>query len=113
PPSRPGGATPDVVATPPRAPSPETRRLAILAFAGLGPPPERLRDTPLYALRVMSRKSVLRQELAVARKHHSPDRPVYEEALQAAAAGALLRGRVLLALMLGAVRGVLASYPLA
>jgi hypothetical protein len=65
---------------------------ALVAFAGFGKPPSSLWSTPSYALRVFVRRSVLRRERAIARRHRKHDVAHYEAALRAADSGAVRRG---------------------
>lgn len=57
---------------------------SIAAFAGFGPPPEKLRETPAYAFHVFRRRWTLRRELASARDRNSNDIAIYEQAIGAA-----------------------------
>ena len=57
---------------------------SIAAFAGFGPPPETLRETPAYAFHVFRRRWTLRRELASARDRNSNDIAIYEHAIAAA-----------------------------
>jgi hypothetical protein len=65
---------------------------ALVAFAGFGKPPSSLWSTPSYALRVFVRRSVLRRERAIAKRHRKHDVAHYEAALRAADSGAVRRG---------------------
>lgn len=82
-----------------KADSFDPRRPGIFAFAGFGLPPETLAGAPAYALRVLMRKRVLRQGLAVARRQRSVDIELYEAALRTADPDAYAKG--LLALVAG------------
>lgn len=84
-----------------KADSFDPRRPGIFAFAGFGLPPEKLSGAPTYALRVLVRKQVLRQGLAVARQQRSVDVELYEAALRTADPDAYSKG--LLVLVLGPV----------
>ena len=70
---------------------------SIAAFAGFGPPPERLRDTPAYAFHVFGRRRTLRRELASARDRNSNDIAVYEQAIASADADSVRAGLLVIA----------------
>lgn len=81
-----------------KADSFDPRRPGIFAFAGFGLPPETISGAPAYALRVLMRKHVLRQGLAVARQQRSVDVELYEAALRTADPDAYAKGLLVLAL---------------
>lgn len=91
-----------VLESDPRAPG-------IRALAAYGQPPERLLDTPTYALRVLARQRILRRELAIARHHRSADVALYEAALCSADRHALEKGLVVIAAGLASVLGVIVA----
>ena len=74
----------------------DPRRPGIFAFAGFGLPPDSITGAPSYALRVLVRKGVLREGLAVARRQRSVDVHLYEAALRMADREAYVKGLFLL-----------------
>jgi hypothetical protein len=99
-PGSPNNAT--VARGPASTPGRDPRRSGVFAFAGYGVAPERLFDTPTYAIRVLSRKRVLRRELEIARTHRrSQDVELYMEALRTADEDAFKKGIALLAMIFG------------
>lgn len=85
-------------------------RPGIVAFAGFGIPPEKLGAMPGYALRVLARKAVLRDDLRVARLRRIQDISLYEAALECADESAVTKGLALIATsVLGGVSAVVAA----
>ncbi len=78
---------------------PVAPHLAILAFAGFPEVPSSVLGAPLYALKVRSRRSVLRAQLASARKRFSPDVELYERAIGLADARMVRIGMILVTLI--------------
>lgn len=106
-----GGASATIARGPASTPGRDPRRTGVFAFAGYGVVPERLVDTPTYALRVLSRKRVLRRELEIARTHRrAQDVELYMEALRTADEDAFNKGIALLGVILGlAAAGVITA----
>lgn len=99
----------------PAAPISSTQKAAdlkpgIIAFAGFGLPPEKLGDTPAYALRVITRKWALRDDLRIARLRRIQDVSLYEAALRCADESAVTRGLALIAVsVIGALSAVVVA----
>jgi len=84
-------------------------RPGIVAFAGFGIRPEKLSETPGYALRVLARRRVLRAGLEVARARRPRDVDLYQAALAAADDEAVRKGLVLLGALATAALGALSA----
>ncbi len=84
-------------------------RPGIVAFAGYGLPPEKLSETPSYALHVLARRRVLREGLEMARRRRPRDIELYEAALQVADQAAVRKGLALLAALVLVALGVLGA----
>lgn len=78
----------------------------IIAFAGYGLPPSSIGKTPAYALRVLSRKWTLRDDLRIARMRRIADVSLYEAALRCADERAVTTG---LAIIIGSAVGTLSA----
>ena len=72
------------------------RRVALAQLAGFGAPPTSVFGTPAYALRVLVRRRVLAGNLERARRYHTHDATVFEEALSSANDSAVSTGLALL-----------------
>lgn len=81
-------------------------RPGIIAFAGYGLPPDSIGKTPAYAIRVLSRKWTLRDDLRIARMRRIADVSLYEAALRCADEGAVTTG---IALIVGATVATLSA----
>jgi hypothetical protein len=85
-------------------------RPGIIAFAGFGLPPESLGAMPAYALRVITRKWALRDDLQIARLRRIRDVSLYEAALECADEGAVTKGlAVIAATVIGGVSAIAAT----
>ena len=73
---------------------------AIVRFSGFGDPPARILAMPGYAMRVMRRKRILKEELARAKTRGSHDVGLYEAALRAADDGAVRSGVIVMIMAL-------------
>ena len=85
-------------------------RPGIVAFAGYGLAPEKLSETPSYALHVLARRRVLHAGLKVALVRRPQDVELYRAALGALDPVAFRKGLALLVAMMVAVAGVLACF---
>lgn len=85
-------------------------RPGIVAFAGFGLPPESLGGTPAYALRVITRKMQLRDDLRIARLRRIQDVSLYEAALECADESAVTKGLAVLAsTVIGGISAIVAA----
>jgi hypothetical protein len=102
----------DPPASGPRAPIPVVPRKevdprpGIVAFAGFGLAPEGFAGAATYAVRVLNRKSALREDLRIARLRRITDVSLYEAALECADESAVTRG---IAVITASVVGVLGA----